>query len=157
MKPRFSILTVLGLTLYVAVAVVGAANPLSLWGFAVFPIWIVAAMWCIHRTAQGPGARYEFAKAFVIASTALVTLEMFTAIPGSASRTALEALHVVDRFEAGDVAVRYGELLKAHAGLWVACLCGLVAAWQSRVDTTLRPTDDSAARIREANDTTLEA
>lgn len=43
MKPRFSILAVLGLTLYAAVALIGAVNPLSAWGFAVFPIWILAS------------------------------------------------------------------------------------------------------------------
>lgn len=130
MKPRFSILSLLVVTLYVAVAVVGAANPLSPWGFAVFPMWVVAAVCLVNRVAQSGGARSVFAEGFVVASTAFVALEMLGGVPSTISHQALETLGVTDPFEGNEVATRYRVLFMAHGGLWFATLAGFVAAWQ---------------------------
>lgn len=130
MKPRFSILSLLVVTLYVAVALIGAVNPLSPWGLAVFPMWVVAAICLVNRVAQSGRARSIFAEAFVVAPTAFVALEMLGGVPSTISHQALETLGVTDPFEGNKVATRYRVLFMAHGGLWFATLAGFVAAWQ---------------------------
>jgi hypothetical protein len=128
MKLRFSILSLLVVTLYAAVAVAGVVDPLSVWGFAVVPMWIGAAIWCVHRSTLGPSMQSVFAAAFVITSMAIIATEMLAGMPGHVSNQVLEALGAVDGNERGDIAVRYRELFMAHGGVWASCLGGLVAA-----------------------------
>lgn len=145
MKPRFSILSVLVVTLYVAVALIGAVNPLSLWGFAVFPIWIIAAIGFVNRVAQGRGPGTAFAAGFVVASMAFVALEMLGEVPTVVSQQTLEFLRVIDPYEGNEVSTRYRVLFMAHGGLWFAYLAGLVAAWQYGRRTEVEVAEEPAA------------
>jgi len=47
MKPRYSILTLLGVTAYVALAITAALNPLSAWRRAWLVVWLLAVAYPI--------------------------------------------------------------------------------------------------------------
>jgi hypothetical protein len=145
MKPRFSILSLLVVTLYAAVAVAGVVDPLSTWGLSVFPLWIAAAIWCVNRSTQRPSAETSFAAGFAFATIAIVALEMLGGIPSRMSQVALEAAGVLGAFEVTDVGARYRQLLAAHGGLWIASLAALVAGRMYREELVRDVAEDPAA------------
>jgi hypothetical protein len=145
MKPRFSIFSLLVVTFYAAIAVAGVVDPLSTWALSVFPLWIGAAIWCVHRSTQGRSAQTAFAGAFAIATTAIVALEMLGGIPSSLSQGVLESAGVLGTFEITDVGDRYRQLLAAHGGLWIASLAGLVAGWKYREEVVPDVAEEPAA------------
>ncbi len=68
MKPRFSILTLLGITLWAAVTLAAWTDPLSEWPFAVLCTWCVILVTIATVAAQSVSSQTVFARGMLFAT-----------------------------------------------------------------------------------------
>lgn len=139
--PRFSIFTLLGITAYVAVALIGLLEPRSLASLMILPLWVAALVRSF--LALAPHTRPSpFAKGFAICFLALLVLQMF-------GHWSDRLLFLVDRMVKGDsdsmesgayhLVYSYQALVFAHGSLWGGLLAGAAAAWHSSRPRALEP------------------
>ena len=77
MKPRFSILTLLGTTAYIAVNVAAYAQPLGYWPFAAYILTIVLLLSLVAFAVAPGGTRSAFARGTLLAAMLLAHVQFF--------------------------------------------------------------------------------
>lgn len=77
MKPRFSILALLGITAYVAVTVGGIVSTNSIWNYANQGVWIATVAWGIIVASGKDSAGAAFGRGFTLSCLACLAFASF--------------------------------------------------------------------------------
>lgn len=130
MKLRYSILTLLAVTTYIAVVIAGLVEPTRLGGGAIYALWIGALMICANFAAGEASPKRAFARGFMVVCLVCVALAMLARRPGEALLASIEenGILVIDS-EYYQAALSYAQLGLAHASLLLALSVGCIAVW----------------------------
>lgn len=133
MKPRFSILTLLAITTYVAVTIAGILDPTSVGSVAIFLVWMAAVIVFASRAAGSSCQQQAFARGFMAVCLICVSAAMLCKNPvGAILAMIYESSLFPMLTENGDIAHAYVRLAMAHGSLALGFLGGYLSVRRYR-------------------------